>query len=276
MLRIVQKMKIYEKIKIIYAFTEKEIKKSWRYKYFFLTRIFIEPILSMVPFLLIYSGIFYSENLIEFGGITQENYLSWLFIGSLFHIFAFQGFTAFENRFITEKYWMTIQGSLLAPISKYYLLFGIIIEVFIESSISFIILSIFSYIFSPTNFFNIFLIFIILFITLLGTAGIGLIDGAFAISNEDYRFFFKYCYFIMLFLSCYAIPYAIFPKFLEPFILINPLYHSIFLIREIWFNSFSLNCITSLIILLIFTSLSLLLSVMIFNKIWKKFGIEGY
>ncbi|MHA1251363.1 MAG: ABC transporter permease [Candidatus Helarchaeota archaeon] len=269
-------MKINEKFKVLIAFTEKELKKNWRYKYYFLMRIIADPILSMIPFLLIYSGLFYSETLTSLGDITQSNYLSWLFLGSLFHSFAFQGFIAFENRFLTEKFWMTIEGSLLAPISKYYILFGIIVEISIESSISFLILTIFSYIFYPTNFFNIILIFIILFLTLLGTAGIGLIEGAFIISNEDYRFFFKYLYFILIFFSCYTIPYVIFPSFLQPLVIINPLYHSVSLIRSIWFNTVSFDNIISLINLLVFTTLSLLFSVMIFNKIWKKFGLKGY
>lgn len=257
------------------AVTEKEIRLQLRWGKDFFLRILISPFFYLIPYFLLYQGIF-NLGSGDIGTITPENYIVWLFLGTIFFTFAFNGLSAFESRFLTEKYWMTIQALFLTPINKYALLLGMTIETFLESFITFMIFIILSVIILPAPIINIFGIIFILIIILIASAGLGLLKGGIALINENYRQIISYFVFFILFFSCYSLPISILPNYLQTLVNINPFYHGLLLIRSIWFNTLDITFLNSLIYLIIFTVLSIIIGVWLFNKLIKRFGIHGY
>lgn len=300
---------MFQKISRIYnktiAIAEKEIKLELRFPFAFFTSIFIKPFLSLIPFLILYSALFgtgtsqlnsiitiilaketdpqlYDLLILQFvqknffSSFNQTNYLSWLIIGTIIFSFSKNGFDAFLDRFNREKFWNTIQGTLLAPINRFLILIGYTIVVLIDSILFFIaIMAIYVFIYQ-ISITQIIILFLISFLMLLGSGGIGLIKGAIFISTETYHTLFELAQFFILFLSCYSIPLEYFPEFLRGFILFNPFYHGIELARNIIYGQFTPLTPFSLVYILIFAISAMLIGVYLFNKIWKKFGIHGY
>ncbi|MHA1277496.1 MAG: ABC transporter permease [Candidatus Helarchaeota archaeon] len=259
----------------IVAITEKEIRLELRFGKDFFLKLIVTPLLFLIPYFLLYMGIFnyVTEDL---GTLTPENYPVWLFLGSIFFTFGLNGFNSFDTKFMYEKYWMTIQALMLTPISRYAILIGGTIETFIRSFITFLIFVIFSYIFLPTGIINIFAIILILNIILAASMGIGILRGGIALVNENYRSFLSYFVFFVLFFSCYSIPFSLLPGPLKNLALANPFYHGLLLIRSIWFNTLEFSMIYSFIYLLVFAALCIVLGIWLFNKLLKRFGIQGY
>ncbi len=287
--------------------SEKEFKLKLRFPIYFFTRTLIKPFVSIIPFVILYAGIFFTQNpnifsliniylayqyepnsviyyyyLYEFieanflSSFNQSNYLSWLLIGNVVFVFSRNGFNAFIERFQLEKFWNTIQGIILAPVNRYILLFGFILITLFESLLFFILLIIISYLIVPVSFIQIIFVFLIACLMIIASAGIGLMKGAVFISTESYRAIFELIQFIILFLSCYSIPFEFFPDFLQPIIFLNPFYHGVSLAQNVYFGIYSPNIIFSIVYIVIFSIVMVFLGVFLFNNIWKKYGIHGY
>ncbi|MFX0138120.1 MAG: ABC transporter permease [Candidatus Hodarchaeota archaeon] len=297
------------KLKRIYnktiAVTEKELKLKLRFPLSFFAYIFVKPFYSLIPFLILYTGLFalqgpdltsiliffselkFNDPLVQYqlynflksafsSSLNQTNYLSWLIVGNLIFVFSKNGFDAFIEKFIFEKYWNTIQGTLLAPINRYLMLIGYILITLIESMIFFIMMIIISAFLFPISIFQIISIFLIACLMIVASGGIGLIKGSINLSTESYRVFFELGQFLILFLSCYTIPFEYFPEFLQGIIIINPFYHGVNLARNIFYGVYTPDIFLSLLFIIIFAIITAIIGVYLFNKIWKKFGIHGY
>ncbi|MFX1449852.1 MAG: ABC transporter permease [Promethearchaeota archaeon] len=284
--------------------TEKELKLKLRYPLSFFSYIFIKPFLSLIPFLILYAGLFglqtpdlstilyltttkehdlfFHYQLFKFiektftSSLNQANYFSWLIIGNILFVFSRNGFDAFLEKFSYEKYWNTIQGTLLAPINRYLMLIGYTIVTLIESFLFFLMIIIICVFFIEISIFQIIAIFLIASLMIVAAGGIGLMKGSVFISNENYRIFFEMGQFFILFFSCYSIPFEYFPDFLQGIIQINPFYHGVNLARNLFYGTYSSDIFLSLIYIILFAIITSILGVYLFNKIWKKFGIHGY
>lgn len=208
--------------------------------------------------------------------IDSDNYLVWVLLGSLAYSVYTKGYTVFPQRLGAEKFWMTIDGTLIAPVNKYYLAFGTIVEISVQAlftSVIFLILSFFSF---STGFLNIILVIILLIIILIAGAGISLVFGSLHLINENWSTLSEYGLYILMFFSTYSIPLELFPSWLHGFIKINPIYHFIDLTRNFWFGSFSIEMIWSFLYVLVFTVLCVIFGVMTFSKLTRKYGVHGY
>jgi len=200
----------------------------------------------------------------------------WVFLGSLIYSTFTEAYGAFNRRFLSEKYWMTIHGTLIAPVSKYYLLFGVIIDLMISGSITTVIFLIMSFLSVPIGFISILLVFIVFLMALISAAGIGLIKGSFHLINENLSPLFDYALYFLIFFSCYSIPFELYPPFLQIIIYINPLFHFINLTRGFWIGDFSFDPVLSFLYLLVFCIVCVILGVYFFTKLTRRYGVRGY
>lgn len=257
------------------AFAKKEFRLNTRYKLPYLTQNIIMPLLQTFPLIILYWGIT-TLGTGEWGSVTADNYLAWVLLGVVGHSLYIMGYTSFRISFSHEKYWMTIHGVIIAPASKYYLLFGSIIELCIRGMVTSTLFIIISYIVYPTSIINVFMLYGLLLLLLIAGAGISLVNGTFYLINENIAPIFDYALYIIIFTSCWYIPYVAYPPFLHIIILANPIFHFINLYRDIWIFGVNLNSLWSFCYILIFSIACMLIGLYIFSKFTRKFGIRGY
>ena len=232
------------------------------------------PLLHALPLIVLYGGLASIVGTIP--GLEDLPSTTWVLLGALIYSTFVGAYLVFRNRFIEEKYWMTIHGILISPASKYYMLFGVIIETAVRGLVTAGIFFILAYITFPTALLNFLLAFLIFIIGLVAGVGISLLNGTVHLINENYTIFFDYFLYIIVFLSTYSITMELYPNFLQPIININPLYQIIQLTRIIWAGEFTINLIWPIIYVILFAVASVLLGVYFFTKMTRRFGVHGY
>jgi len=171
---------------------------------------------------------------------------------------------------------------MVAPTNRFILLFGILIAEFLMDCVPLIILFCIAFILYPIHIFLIFLILLIYFSIYLILASIGLLISAFSLSHEEYIHYLLITVKILLLFSCTHYPKEIFPKLIQFFVSLNPFYYIFDLLRLIWYLGIDYGTAIEFIsIIHIATFLSLviitpIISIIIFNWVYKKFGITGY
>lgn len=262
-------------IKQAIAIAKKEIKLSLRFKYDYFFSTLITPIKFLIFFAIVYAG-FFATGATGIGGIEKENYFLFLLFGSLIHSIMSSGFFLFQGNFLSEKYWKTIQALLIAPVKKINLIVGTGLSELFKNSIIISVLFIIAFILMRISFLNLLIVFVTLLLLMLGIIGFGLIPGTFALSNENFLFLFKYFLWAWGFLSCFYYPIEALPSIIKPLVLLNPVYHGLYIIRELWINGSVNNFFLHFLIVLNFAIIMPLISIIIFNKVIKKYGISGY
>ncbi|MBU4274303.1 ABC transporter permease [Patescibacteria group bacterium] len=258
----------------IFAIAKKEIKLNFRFKWNYFGDAILQPLRFVILFSVVYSGFFLSGAK-EIGGITQTNFISFLILGSLVHTFFSFGFNIFKTKFINEKYWQTILSFLVAPVHRLKLVIGIGLSELPRLGIILVIFLGIAYLITPIAFAKLLLVILIIFLAFLGTLGVSLIIGAFSLANEDTLFAFSYIYWGWTFLSCLYYPLSSLPRFLHLAVRINPIYHCIEFIRELWLGLSGTTAV-HLCFIIPFAILAPVIGVYLFNKIIKKIGITGY
>jgi len=267
---------LYDFLTKIIAITEKDLKLRLRFKYDIFVS-FINPIISIVmPIIII--GQFFNYNA-NFGSWTEKTY--YIFIFMAYNIILIESITGeFPTQFIREKFWKTLPSLMIAPFNRFNLLFGIFLSHLIIISIPFIFIFILCYLIYPVSFLTILFVILIYFIIALIFSSIGLIIGSFAISKESISRILKFLITIVFLFSCITYPFELFPEIFQKLINLNPLYYIFDFIRLAWIEDNLLITIKShpihLIILMITLFVIPILSIYIFNKVYKKFGIAGY
>ena len=263
-------------VKRVIAFANRELKLKSRYKWSFISRVIFVPLLHAIPLIILYWGLTVLSGA-DIPGVNANNYLTWVLIGSVFYSTFLLGYHVFRVRFWEEKYWMTIYGTLIAPVSKYYLLFGVVIELAIEGILMSIPFMVMSYLVMPINILNLLFIYLIFLVTLIAAASISLVNGTFYLINENLATLFEYMLFFFVFLSTYAIPYHIYPEFLHFFINLNPLYHFINIARDVWLVGFySIEILLSFLYIIAFCVVCVVVGIYFFTKTTRRFGVRGY
>ena len=267
-------------IKQIKALVERNLYLEFRFKLLIFVRYFTPFIQILMP-LIIFNVIFTIRDDYQFGYWTGLNFVLFLFIAFCVQFLRriVLNFSDFFNR---EKYWKTLQALMVAPINRYVLLFGFLIGEIILISIPFIFFFIIAYILFPINIFYLFLV-ILSFLALAILFGcLGLILGILIITKEGIYSIFNLGLTLLFWLSCMSYPLQIFPEFIQPIILLNPIYYFIDIIRIFWLMGLDYNlAITFLtpihIIIVVGGTIILpIISVYFFNTFYDKFGISGY
>ncbi len=260
----------------IFALVEKNLRLSLRFKFSVIIS-FLLPIISIAMPLIIL-GKFFTLNT-EFGPWNESNYMVFQFIA--YQILLMKVLiNEFPAQFLREKYWKTIPAIIIAPLNQYNLLLGIFFSHMILISIPFIIFFVLCWIVYPISFLTIISIIVLLFFIALIFSSIGLIIGAFAISNENIWKILSFGISMVFWLSCLTYPFEIFPNIIQQIINLNPLYYIFDILRTTWIENNILLSISyhpfNFLILFLTVLIFPIISVYIFKMIYKKFGIVGY
>jgi len=273
-------MKLYKTIKRgipkVLAITEKNLKLNMRVKYNLIIS-FILPVIGLImPIILMDKFFTFNDN---FGPWTRDNFLVYQFIA--LNIMLLQRIIiALPKNLINEKYWQTLPALIIAPFNRMSLLFGNILAFLGIISVPFTIFFILCYLYYPISILTILFVIAIYILIVLVFSGIGLFIGIFAISKENFTNLFSFLINFLFIVSCISYPYEIFPETVQEVISLNPLYYMFDILRLAWLEDNFIITITShpfhFIILIICAFTVPFSGVIIFNKIYKKYGIVGY
>ncbi|MBA7539270.1 hypothetical protein ES705_31549 [subsurface metagenome] len=259
-----------------FAIAEKNVRTQFRFKHYMIWR-WVLPIISLLMPIIILDKFF--ELSTNIGPWTPQNYMIFVFIG--YNIMIMQTMVDYiPKSLLSEKYWKTLPILMTAPFNRFYLLFGYIISEFVGIIIPFTSFLIVMLIFFPLSILSI-IIIILMFLGIgIVFSGAGLFLGVFAISNENYLYFFNIFLRFIFWFSCVTYPFQLFPRPVQNIIKLNPIYYLIDLIRFTWIeNNVFLTFLSHPIHISIF-AISLvifpIICVYVFNIIYKKLGITGY
>ncbi|MFX0135244.1 MAG: ABC transporter permease [Candidatus Hodarchaeota archaeon] len=260
----------------ILAIVEKHIRIKLRFKLNLFMGYF-QPLIQILLPLIIMNAIFDLNE--EFGPWNRETYIIYVFIG--YTVILFRNIINYmPGEFVQEKYWKTLSALMVAPFNKFNLLFGIMIAHLLIVFIPFVIFLCICVILFPISVVTLIFVLLLAFAILIIFSGIALIVGVFAISKENVRKILTTALGLIFFVSCASYPYEIFPPYLQSLISINPIYYIIDILRLSWIENDIIFTVTNhpihfLIILSLLISLPTI-GILMFNYIFKKYGIVGY
>ncbi|HEC37023.1 hypothetical protein LCGC14_1341780 [marine sediment metagenome] len=263
-----------------FALIERNIFFEMRFKIVLFTS-FLNPFIQILMPLIIFGAIFSISGDYSFGYWAGETYLLFLLIAFCVQ-FLRRIVENFHQLFFREKFWKTLQALMVAPINRYVLLFGILISEMVLISIPFIFFLILTLIIFPISILNLVIVLVSFLCLSIFFGSLGLIVGVLVVTNESIYRIFKIGLTFLYWLSCIGYPLQIFPKIIQNVILLNPLYYFIDFIRLIWLMGIDYNLAISFLspvhifVVAISTILLPILSVVLFNAFYKKFGITGY
>ncbi len=237
----------------------------------------ISPILAII-FPMIIMGQFLDFNN-TFGPWTKNNFLLYQLLA--YNISLLSGIIyEYSRQFNMEKYMYTLSAIIIAPVNRFNLLFGIFFSHLMIMSIPFLIFFIISYIYYPISIVTIIFIIGIYLLIALSFAGIGIIIGIFAISKEGLLGIVSFIMTLFFWTSCLTYPFQIYPEIIQNIISLNPLYYLFDTLRWAWFEDdivLSLIAhIRSFTVLIISAILLPIIGVIVFKKMYIKYGIRGF
>ncbi len=260
----------------IVAITEKNLKFNLRFKSNIIMNYLI-PMISIVIPLIVMGQIFQFRDTV--GPWSEKNFIIYQLIAYNLTLSRVM-ITSFPIIFDQEKYWETLPALMIAPFRRINLVFGIFFSNLIIITIPFAFIIFLSYFIYPITFLTLLFVFGLYFLIALIFSGIGIIIGVFAISKEGVIGILKFLIALIFWFSCLSFPFYIFPEILRNVIALNPLFHIFEALRLTWIENNVLLSITShpfSFLTIILGAIFLpLIGVIIFNKIYKKYGIVGY
>ena len=266
-----------ERMRIIWAITKKDLKIAFRFPKNFIAVRLIEPLRLFVLFGLVYQSFFVMTNNRALGNWNRGNYVSILLIGAIFYTTFSYAYLRFRGSFLNEKYWRTIQIFLTAPVSKLDFLIASSLAIVVELSIPIFCYLTYLEIIHPVPLSSLLLILGSLYLMLFGVLGLSLMQGAFAISNENYLFIFDYFYAAWLFFSCFYYTEGVLPVPLRFLTRFNPIYHALEISRSTIFHHLSfIQTIGSAGYVLLFSVTAPYLGAVFFRKVVRELGVRGF
>lgn len=262
------------------ALIERNLLFETRFKVSFIER-FISPLIQMVMIFIIFGVIYTINSSYSFGYWNSSNFLLFLFLGfSLQYLRPI--ISKYQRMFLNEKYWKTLQSLLIAPLNRLTLMIATALtELIIVSIPLFVILGIAFFLY-PIPIYILFLVLLVYFCIVITFGSLGLILGAFVITNENLNSLLVFLISIIFWLSCVTYPLGIFPEIIQIPILFNPLYYYFDLLRIFWLMGVDFELAIGFlspvhfIVVISITFAMPFISIYIFQKMFNKFGITGY
>jgi len=262
------------------AIIEKNILLELRVKSQFILRI-LNPLIQMFLMVIIFGTLFNIKKGYHLGYWNANNYILFIFLG-----FSVQFLKSIINSyrilFALEKYWKTLSAIIVAPTHRFVLLLGTIISELILDSLPLGIILILTLFLYPISLIYIFLVILMFFVIICIFGALGLLLGILIISREGLVPYSDLVFRFLFLFSCINYPLLIFPQILQVAIYFNPLYYVFDLLRLVWYMGINFTVAVSSItpihiIVNIILAISLpILSIVLFEKIYKKYGIKGY
>ncbi len=268
--------KVQRIIKKTLALTEKQIYMGFRFKYRTLLNYFTPIITILMPIIVL--GRFFESN-ISFGPWDSQNYIIFMFIG--YNILLLRGMVNYIPMYMQrEQYWKTLPAIIIAPFNRYYLLFGYFLSEIAMLSIPFLAFLVVLIILFPISLFTLMIILALFMGIAIVFSAIGLVLGIITVANENISSIFSVVLNLIFWASCVTYPFQLFPDIAQNFISLNPIYYLINFIRLTWLeNNFLFTIMehsSHFIIVISSILVAPILSVIMFNGIYKKLGTSGY
>lgn len=207
----------------IAAIATKEWRLNSRFPIEFIVSNLTNPIKSGIMMCFLYSGFFRTTQGF-IGSLTHENYIVYVFLGTVLHGQLSSSITLFRGQMTAEKYWQTATATLLTPVSIFEVIAGFMIgSGAVTVLMNVIILSIITVFFPVTLKLYFASIAVLIVLSIFGF-GLGLIGATIALCWEGKNFVFDYFVQGITFLSCFYYPIEIMPKFLRPIVEVLPTY----------------------------------------------------
>ena len=276
----IKKKSIRRYVRQIFAIVEKDISLELRIKTNLISRI-VNPAIQLFLYLFLFGIIFNVRTDYKLGYWDNNNYILFLLLAYTVN-FSRGIMNKYNLSFRRDKYWKTLSAIMVAPVNKFTLLLGELAAEMIMMSVPIIIILVIAYILFPISLLYLFLTLLILFAIFLTFASIGLIIGVLRISREQYVSYITFILRFVFLFGCIFYPINIFPEFIQIFVLLNPFYYFFDLLRLTWYLGInydvanSLITIQHIIIVLLITAISPIISIYLFDKVYKKYGITGY
>jgi len=264
----------------IYSLTVKDLKLKTRYKTEFLVE-FVAPLLSMFFPIIIFNTLYSIGDDVFKTYYSSENFLLFILLGYCTSSLIFLLWN-YKDLFYDEKTWKTLNAVIVAPVSKFNILFGYFLSGLISKSLPIIFIVALCYVLFPIPIPYLILVILVLFCISITFAGMGFILGLFEIVNEDISASLAVGISTISLVSCVFYPIEIFPESFRFIIRMNPLYYYVDLLRLSWWaginhgEAMSYITIYHILIVGIFTIITPVLASFLFIKIYNKYGTSGY
>lgn len=253
--------------------------KEWRLNLRFPLEFFIghltSPIKSAILMSLLYSG-FFRNSTAFIGGVTNENYVVYVFLGTVLHSQLNSSIGIFRGKMSAEKYWQTATSTLLTPISIFEVITGFMIgSGGITLFINVMILSLVTVIFPISLPLYLCSVFVLFLLSVFGFA-LGLIGATVSLCWEGKSFLFDYTVQGITFLSCFYYPIEILPKLLQKVVVFMPTYQ-LGSALHLLYTSNNLSQLPQQFGLMVLTCAAIMIPAGLwFDKSVRKYGITGY
>ncbi len=267
-------------IRQISVLVEKDIALNARVKINLFTKL-LNPIIQLLLFIFIFGILFNIKEGFRIGYWYAENYILFLLIAFSLQ-FSKSILTKYDSSLQAEKYWNTLSAIMVAPVNRFTLLTSFLISEFLLISIPLVVLFVIAFILFPISILYLFLTILIFFSIYLIFASIGLILGVFRISNEKLSHYSDLALRLIFLFSCTNYPKEFFPDIIQNIVILNPFYYLFDLLRLTWYLGINYDAAityitpTHIITLLLLTIISPVISIYLFDRIFKKYGITGY
>ena len=258
----------------VWAVATKEMRLNMRFPLEYLASNFISPLKSSVLMFILYRGLLGEDR--SLGMLNGNNYQVYVLVGTTCHSLLMSSLSVFKSRMSAEKYWQTINATLVSPASIFETVLGFALgSGSINVLISVIILTLTCLIF-PISLMTYFAaLAILLIISFLGY-GLGIIGATFTLCWEGKTFLYEYVVQGVVFLSCFYYPIETFPSYAHPLIKLLPTYWASTIIHELFNQGFAPDLTLMTLILVLNTAVILILPTIFLDWSIKRFGIVGY
>lgn len=255
------------------AYAQKDISQSLRFKFGFISGLFLPVLINFVLFGTIFFG-FFKAGTSGSAELNSGNFVAFTLLGALSATLFNLGYNSFQSRFSNEKYWQTALGILASPMSPWAILFGLALSDAISFSTVAAIFLIFSDVFLPVGVGTLFGSVVLLLLLYLMVSGLSIIRGALFLVNENVDAPLGYFILGTSYISCFYYPTSFLPSFLRDFALINPVYYVVYSLRSLWLG---LPIESSYwIVAVVLAFLSPVIGTYVFRKVWRNLDITGY
>lgn len=268
---------ISQKIRRVVRFAEKDFKTYYRFKLGFISAL-TTPLPTLMSFFLAYFSVFSLTGVISLGFIDRVNYLTYLLSAAIVYSF-FKG-CWFKTNMLHEKYWQTLDGIMLLPVSRVYTLFGKGLRTFAEVALGVLPYALLFVLISPpiTSYANFFMAILSLLMILVIFISLDFIVSSIGIAEEGIaQILWSHVPQVFFIFGCLYYPIDILPKILWPIVYLNPLYHCVNIFRMAFMPvEMYVSVPAALSYLLLLTVLLPFLAVKVFTHVFNKYGVRGY
>lgn len=267
--------KISDKIRVLWAYALKDLRSAFRFKISLLNTI-LAPILTAASFLVTYAAIFFGAKTEDLGFVQKSNYVIYILTGFL--VYSIFRLAWGRTSLLGEKVMQTLDGMLLAPRNRLYIMFGKAVQSFAEIFVTVVFFAIAIILLQPRiNLFNLLagvLSLIFLFVIFLS---LDFIVSAIGLAEEGIEgFITTYVPRALLLIGCVYYPVDVIPEFARPLVYLNPLYHAVNLFRSAFMTADLRFGFLPIIYLAVLTLVLPILATFIFDFVLKRWGIRGY